>query len=937
MYKKIIKEAINQNKLAVFVGSGVSKNSNLPDWGELIEKLKKELNTSETDYLKIAQLYYLAVGETTYLQNIKNYFNVKSKPNNIHKYIFELKPKYIITTNWDTLLEQYDKKNGKQYKIVSSDKDLVSSNIDKMIIKMHGDFNSEKFVFKEDDYINYSKDFPLIENFVKSILSTHTIIFIGYSYSDINLKYIFKWIQNSSKLQPPMFYLTFEGNKHQIRYLENYNIETIAIPEYNKRKDYGYRLERFLKELSDYVLDRDIKQILGEIDLKNSEDIEKLLDFIYEKLKVLENQNYILKDQIIEVLEECSFEFNKKKSFLYFLQNELTYGFNKNSKVLRKIYSKFTEFLLNKEEILACFNKKTQKKIEQKLNKIFDIFLHSNIDGIIVKKERNLFWSYFISGKCSNELFLLLKNLFEDSYELLEEDNSIIQMQYNIFCLYHKREYKKAFILNKELISKCFENDDYINLLFAYFNHNQLVLFLKNNVVYDEEFENDVSETWAYNLEKYDIEEKFFDLPVEIRNQLKTLKKFLTLDFINDLYIKIDDEYQKKKEQEQAIRNKEGFYFDSNVDRFYAYQKELVLFYFQNMLLIDKNFRFRQITKKLCEIELIRGLTFEKIEFDIYQLYAYIHFIDKKSFRELFIRFINDDMYKNKLVLSIELQNWLFKLLMNNYKLFKNTKTPLNFNKNDEVLNIIFLFSITQIDSKVKDKIIKQFIKMIEEYNGNLDLYKSIGEFFKIQYILYKTEVDEENINKFYSMIIEKLLKYFNWQEVNAWFYNAFEYGYFDITFTISEEVYDNEELIEKLITKISTFEYNENLKITLSFLFGLYKISKNQTKRLLKRFLITIYREAQRIDTKLHLYLLYVLDNLFKNNLIELKRLLKKYLEYIENNEYEYEYEYLEAIKHNLQVLIEKEKIKDKEILEMYQKLQNINLNKAMKGHFII
>ena len=40
MYKNIIKEAINQNKLAIFVGSGVSKNSNLPDWGELIENIK---------------------------------------------------------------------------------------------------------------------------------------------------------------------------------------------------------------------------------------------------------------------------------------------------------------------------------------------------------------------------------------------------------------------------------------------------------------------------------------------------------------------------------------------------------------------------------------------------------------------------------------------------------------------------------------------------------------------------------------------------------------------------------------------------------------------------------------------------------------------------------------------------------------------------------
>ena len=42
-------------------------------------------------------------------------------------------------------------------------------------------------------------------------------------------------------------------------------------------------------------------------------------------------------------------------------------------------------------------------------------------------------------------------------------------------------------------------------------------------------------------------------------------------------------------------------------------------------------------------------------------------------------------MYKNKLIIDVKLQNWLFKLLLNNYKLYKNTKTPLNFNKNDEL------------------------------------------------------------------------------------------------------------------------------------------------------------------------------------------------------------------------------------------------------------
>ena len=931
MYKKIIKEAVNQNKLAIFVGSGVSKNSDLPDWGELIETLKKELDIKETDYLKVAQLYYLAVGEVTYLQNIKKYFNVKAEPSNIHKYIFKLKPKYIITTNWDTLLEDYDSLTGKQYKIIASNKDLVSSNIDKMIIKMHGDFKNEKFVFKEDDYINYSKDFPLIENFVKSILSTHTILFIGYSYSDINLKYIFKWIQNSSDLQPPMFYLTFEDNPHQKKYLSNYKIETIVIPKYDKKSDYKYRLEKFLKELNDYVYEKQIG--ISNFDLKKAKDIEQILDFIYDKLKILENQNYVLREQIIEVLGECNFEYHNKQSFLYFYKDELTYNYSKNSKSKRNIYKLFLDFLKNIENILDCLDEKSKNNLIYKINRIFEIISKSDIAGIIVKKEFNKFWPYMIAKKCNKKEFHLLKNLFQDSYNLTEKDSSVTEMQCNIFCLYHKREFKKAFELNKKLITKCFEEDNYIVLLFSFFNHNQLINMMREPIFLDEKFKNDVSETEAYNLEKYDIEEKFFDLPIEIRNQLKILKRFLIFDFLNDLYIKIDDEYQKKKEQEKPIREKNGFFFDSNTDRFYAYQKELVLFYLQNMILVNKHFRYRQIIKKLCEIELIRGLTFNKIKFDIYQLYAYIHFIDKKSFKELFFRFVNDEMYKNKLVVDLQLQNWLFKFLGNNYELFKESKIPLSFNKDDELSNIIFLFSIININDKVKKRIIDKYIKMIGEYNGNMDLYKSIGEFFKIQFYLYKAQLDEDNINKFYSMIIDKLLKYFDMKEVNVWFYQAFEDGYFDITYTINEEVFDNEELIDKFINKISNFEFNKQLKITLSFLLGLYKISKNKTKEKIKKYLLNVYKRANRSDIILHLYLLYVLNDLLKLDLKELKQYLTDYINYLEKNK---EFFYFDAIKNNLKILIENEKIEDENLLELNQKLNEINLQNEniFKGH---
>lgn len=53
-----IKNSIKENSLVLFVGAGISANSNLPTWGELIQSLKKELNIpgERTDSpLRIAQ------------------------------------------------------------------------------------------------------------------------------------------------------------------------------------------------------------------------------------------------------------------------------------------------------------------------------------------------------------------------------------------------------------------------------------------------------------------------------------------------------------------------------------------------------------------------------------------------------------------------------------------------------------------------------------------------------------------------------------------------------------------------------------------------------------------------------------------------------------------------------------------------------------------
>ena len=65
-----IQNALDNKNLTIFAGSGVSADSNLPLWSDLISDIKKSLKTEEKDYLKVAELFYLQFKENKYYEKI---------------------------------------------------------------------------------------------------------------------------------------------------------------------------------------------------------------------------------------------------------------------------------------------------------------------------------------------------------------------------------------------------------------------------------------------------------------------------------------------------------------------------------------------------------------------------------------------------------------------------------------------------------------------------------------------------------------------------------------------------------------------------------------------------------------------------------------------------------------------------------------------------
>lgn len=203
-------KASKNGKLVFFVGAGISRLSDYPQWGELVNEFNvhlygkpKEGNYSSDEYLRIPQIFYDVEGEEAYDKVLENVFSVDKSTNPIHDKILSMNPVHIITTNYDNLLEKACWQRGRYFSVISAEEDIAKATSSRNLLKIHGDFkrgfHGKYVVLKESDYINYEQNFPLISNYMKTIMATHNIVFIGYGLGDYNINFIMNWVRQLQK------------------------------------------------------------------------------------------------------------------------------------------------------------------------------------------------------------------------------------------------------------------------------------------------------------------------------------------------------------------------------------------------------------------------------------------------------------------------------------------------------------------------------------------------------------------------------------------------------------------------------------------------------------------------------------------------------------------------------------------------------------------
>jgi len=258
-------EAVRSGNAVLFAGAGVSMNLGLPSWADLIRHMAEDLAFDPDafaglgDYLTLAEYYATVKGSLEPLRRWMDHAwhgkKIDVGASAIHRLLVSLPFRYVYTTNYDDWLERAYAHYGKKVQKIVRVIDLVNPPADAVqIVKFHGDFSDENtFVLTESAFFDrLDLEGPLDIKLRGDILG-RTILFIGYSYSDINMRYLFYklqriWESSAYAGDRPKSYLFLDRpNPVQEQVLKNRGI----VPIRSECDDPGEGLERFLRRLAD--------------------------------------------------------------------------------------------------------------------------------------------------------------------------------------------------------------------------------------------------------------------------------------------------------------------------------------------------------------------------------------------------------------------------------------------------------------------------------------------------------------------------------------------------------------------------------------------------------------------------------------------------------------------------------------------------------------
>ena len=775
-----IKEAIEKNKLVVFVGAGASISAGYPTWAQLVDEYRKRLDLTDSDitlsdtYTKIPQYYYNKRGFKEYYDVLYKVFNNNYAPTKIHTSIFKLSPQHIITTNYDNLLEQEKDRLGLLYDVVSEDRDLPYTPNGRLIIKMHGDLEKKNIVLKEDDYLGYSNNFSMIETYVKALFTTHTILFVGYGVDDYNLKQIIKNVQGVLGEHFQRGYILNSEEKlvspHEKEYFAKLGFN---IVQWNVIEQ-GFWIEKNYQEND--VRTKNLRGLLDYINESYEIENEKfILKYYSEALSILNEFNYVATPDIVKILG-CKY-CDRADDMITLVTEE------ENGKVeclIRRLIEINKWMSLQGDEAKEYAKKTEIDDAELKyFNEIQKIFERADIRRIRLQH------SYYIQGKSELNLEFrevpfkftinIVNNLLECTSEKMmkfvlrndvsyrNESSLYMQEMTDAYIDYLNKKYLKSYKKLKRILERAYKDKRYLICYIVEYNRIQLIKILEG---ISKGFYNTIGETMMkdeikacikeYQANKINLEDIYKMLSKSQKNNLTEIKLF---QFDNELIYqkqtKIHDLRKKQKEDYKkstvsnlpitiidTIRHEVySLWYMINLNHFMiGHYTEVRKFYLEYVEMLCMSYKEGDnFVSSFLGGPTLYDIGIRKVPLNILDFNIIMMNIESKELNKLCDEYEIISLNANVKVQQIET---IFNNLLEQYR-DKETKIIIM----PYLKTFINLLAYIELDDEKMSCIIQGLLQLIDNNTITDDIYESITYFILKQSNIYTDKIKLEQIS----------------------------------------------------------------------------------------------------------------------------------------------------------------------------------------------
>jgi len=191
----------------------------------------------------------------------------------------------------------------------------------------------------------------------------------------------------------------------------------------------------------------------------------------------------------------------------------------------------------------------------------------------------------------------------------------------------------------------------------------------------------------------------------------------------------------------------------------------------------------------------------------------------------------------------------------------------------------VFILSFLKHNKTDTKQIFEIISKILKDGKNTLTIFESINLFMGIQYNLYSLEIEQEFLINTIETLINKLV----YQKLTGHEYIALTrnelsnlYGYA----RVGKVIFENEGIIDKLLTEVKTYPASDKIEITQNFILNIYEVSNQKIKDKIKNFSLSIETSEEKEDYKRIIFenTLVIFD--FKEYSTELKQATEDYLE---------------------------------------------------------